>query len=79
LRQLQWYETESTVLHLEVVLLPAASVAASGSPALASRFYQELPDLINNAAGEDRNVTVLIATSDAASEILDPRRATQRI
>jgi len=67
----RWHESEVTVLHVEDVLLHAASVSAGGYPELAKRHDQELHDFINGAGGSGRNVRVHIASGDAVSRILE--------
>jgi nucleotide-binding universal stress UspA family protein len=66
----RWHESELTVLHVEDILLHAASVEASGYRDLPERQYDELRDFIADAGGSDRNVRIHIDSGDAVSGIL---------
>jgi nucleotide-binding universal stress UspA family protein len=67
----RWHESEIAVLHMEDVLLHAATVEAGGYHELAERHHRELQELIDDAGGRDRNVRVHIATGGAVSGILE--------
>src|SRR3954454_421314 len=67
----RWHQSELTVLHVEDVLLHAASVEASGYRDLPERQYQEVHDFINDGGGRDRNVRIYIDNGDTVSGILE--------
>jgi len=67
----RWHEAEVSVLHVEDVLLTAASVEAGGYTGLAERHEQELHELLDDAGGKNQRVRVHIASGGAVSGILE--------
>jgi nucleotide-binding universal stress UspA family protein len=67
----RWHESELTLLHVEDVLLYAASLEAGANLEFTDRHYEELQEFISEAGGKDRNVKVHVMTGDAVSGILE--------
>ena len=67
----RWHESEITVVHVEDVLLHAATVEAGGHPDMVERQYQALRDFIEEAGGTSRNVRLHIASGRVVSRILE--------
>ena len=67
----RWHESQIAVLHVEDLLLHAATIEAGGYPELTERHYQELRDFIDAAGGKNRKVRVHIATGRGVSGILE--------
>jgi len=67
----RWHEAEVTVVHVEDVLLHAATVEAGGHPDMVERQYQALNDFIEEAGGTSRNVRLHIASGRVVSGILE--------
>jgi len=71
----RWHDSEITVVHVEDVLLHAATIEGGGHPDMVERQYQALHDFIDEAGGTNRNVRVHIASGRVVSGILE--RATR--
>ena len=71
----RWHESEITVVHVEDVLLHAATIEGGGHPDMVERQYQALHDFIEEAGGANRNVRVHIASGRVVPGILE--RATR--
>jgi nucleotide-binding universal stress UspA family protein len=67
----RWHASEIAVVHVQDVLLHAATIEAGGYPELAGRPDQELQDFIDDAGGRNQDVRVHIATGRAVSGILE--------
>jgi nucleotide-binding universal stress UspA family protein len=66
----RWYESELTVLHVDDVLLHAASLGATGDPELPDRQHRELVELVDDAGGSGQPVKVHVAVGDPVSDVL---------
>ena len=71
----RWHESEITVVHVDDVLLHAATIEGGGHPDMVERQYQALHDFIEEAGGANRNVRVHIASGRVVPGILE--RATR--
>jgi nucleotide-binding universal stress UspA family protein len=66
----RWHDSEVTVLHVEDVLLHAATAESAGHMELAERQHADLRDFIADAGGSDRRVTAVMTTGDPVPRIL---------
>jgi nucleotide-binding universal stress UspA family protein len=66
----RWHESEVAVLHVQDVLLHAATVEAGAYPELAQIQYEELQHLIDAAGGSHGHVRAHVATGGAVPGIL---------
>jgi len=67
----RWHESEITVVHVEDVLLHAATIEAGGHPDMVQRQYEALHDFIEEAGGTNRNVRLHIASGRVVPGILE--------
>jgi nucleotide-binding universal stress UspA family protein len=71
----RWHDSEITVVHVEDVLLHAATIEGGGHPDMVERQDQALHDFIDEAGGATRNLRVHIASGRVVPGILE--RATR--
>jgi nucleotide-binding universal stress UspA family protein len=67
----RWHGSEITVLHVEDVLLYAASVDAAAYPDIGHTHREDLHAFVVEAGGLDRSVTAAIVTGSPVARILD--------